>query len=162
MKRYSHPLRVEYAQFYTGTPSFALPKRLRGRRAQGIRYERKVHEHFGELYGGSYLPSPWIIYRVRGDSKEYFAQPDGLLFGLGKSKIWIIECKFQHTPDAYYKLENAYGPLVKFLFPEWSVALVEVCKWYDRAVWFPSKVQLREAPHLARPGEIAVHIWKPD
>ena len=144
-------------------PPFIRDKRRRGRRGQGIRYEKKGHEYFQDLYGSSYVPSPWFKFRELGEPEMRWCQPDGLLFQPYHGRITIVEFKLQHTSDAWWQLKWLYLPVVARAFPGdlWNFALCEVTKWFDPATLFPERPRLREDVTLVEPGEVGVHIWKP-
>lgn len=155
---------ILWARFSDETPTFAKNrKRVRGRRAQGVRYEKKAHTRFSEQYGDRYIQSPWISYLASGDGSVRWAQPDALLIDLDAGLITICEMKYQHCTEAYWQLLGKYLPLLQHIFPRdlWRFATVEVVKWYDCSVQFPAAVTLRDAVHRVKPGEFGVHIWKP-
>lgn len=154
---------IEWARLAQSAPAFAAPRRCRGRRAQGVRYERKAHAYFLDEFGDRYIPSPWFEFQLAGDTKKQWAQADGLLIDLDKGLITVCEMKYQHCLEAYWQLIFKYIPLVERIFPPqlWRVACVEVVKWYDCATKFPVDVKLRDRIDAVKPGEFAVHIWKP-
>ena len=108
-----------------------------------------------DLYGFDYVPSPWFRFRINGSRYQY-CQPDGLL--LSKDQITCVEVKYAHTSGAYFQLEGRYIPLLRAYFPHHKIAGCEVVKWFDPSTRFPTEVVMREAVHLAAPGEFAVHI----
>jgi hypothetical protein len=135
-------------------------RRYTGRRLQGIRYERSVHEHLAWRYGRAYCPSPWIKFFAEG--KWRWCQPDGLLFVPALGKIIIVEIKYQHTTDAWWQVRHLYQPVLEFLMPPrlWKYEVCEVVKWYDPAVVFPESLVLAnevDMPHA----HFKVHICKP-
>lgn len=147
-----------------GPPPFAAGKRKRkGRRAQGIRYERRGHECFQERYGDCYVPSPWFQFSEEESDSPRWCQPDALLFDPTAGRIHILEFKYQHTSDAWWQLRQLYFPVIRALFPRhlWEIGLCEVVKWYDPVTAFPEKVVMAREPQIVLPGELGVHIWKP-
>jgi len=154
---------IRWARLATSAPTFSRPKRVRGRRAAGIRYEKAAHRHFIEEYGDKYVPSPWIIFSIKGEQKSQWAQPDGLLIDLDLGLIIICEMKYQHCVEAYWQVYGKYLPLVQHIFPSglWRIATIEIVQWYDCAVKFPARVTLKKSIDRVRPGEFGVHIWKP-
>lgn len=147
---------------WSSAPAFAAaPKRRTGRRAQGVRYERKVHEHLAELYPDRYVSSPWIRFTNVEDNNARWCQPDGLIIDLHAGEIVIVEVKYQHTSDAWWQLEKLYKPVLKVLFPPklWSLRCVEVVKWFDPMTNFPVPTKMSERPTGV--GDFSVHIWKP-
>ena len=131
----------------------------RGRRALGKSYEKRVHEHLGELYPG-YVPGQWFKF-TDGSSRERWCQPDGLIFDLELGGICVVEVKYQHTADAWWQLNELYMPVVRKAFPGWTVTMCEVVKWFDPAVVCPQRPRLCRMPDLAAVGDFGVFIWKP-
>jgi hypothetical protein len=154
---------VETVQHSQTPPPFIRETKRKGRRGQGIRYEKKGQEHLSELYGDFYVPSPWFYFYELGVNKPRWCQPDGLLFQPYLGRITIVEFKLQHTADAWWQLRWLYLPVVSKAFSGdlWDFSLCEVTKWYDPATLFPEKPRLREEITMTEPGEIGVHIWKP-
>lgn len=153
---------LKWARLATAPPAFAANRpRRKGRRALGIRYERRVHEHFDALLGPAYLPSPWFQFASADEARMQWCQPDALYFDLEAGRITIVEVKYQHTVDAWWQLHR-YLPVVREVFgPDFQYALCEVVKWYDCAVVFPEPVRLLPELSLARPDGFHVHIYKP-
>lgn len=138
-------------------PPFTVKTRSRNPKySRGLKYERKVHARFESLYEEAWLPSPWFCYRTAAEDKRKYCQLDGILSLFGK-KI-LVECKYNHCPDAYFQLTNLYLPVVQFLFPETEFALCEVVKWYDPDTDFPVAVKLLPKLEDARVGDFSVHI----
>lgn len=109
-----------------------------------------------------YCPGVWVEFYA--DGKHRWAQFDGLLFLDNPGRVVVIEVKYQHTPDAFFQLENCYLPLVRHLFRRSNreICSCEVVKWYDCATRFPRPVVLREHLSDVRAGEFAVHILNRD
>jgi hypothetical protein len=153
---------------YDGVPTFVQAHRARGRKGMGLRYERKVHNHFEQQFGALYVPSVWFAYRRLSSPKIInYAQPDGILFDFEKGIITIIEVKYNHTADAYFQLYDKYLPLLdKWIHAKerglWRFSVCEVVYWYDKFVEFPCKVALRDEVTKVKPGEFGVHIWRPN
>lgn len=142
-------------------PQFSLERaKKRGRKMEGLRYERKVHEHLG---GRSefYLASPWIVFIV--DGRPHWCQPDGLHFDVARGVLTVIEVKYSHTAEAHRQLRLVYSPVLGQLFPPglWDIRLVEVVKWYDPSVAFPEEITMCPDPFKHTSHSIGVHIWKP-
>lgn len=137
-------------------PSFALkPRRSRGRKQRGIKYEAAGQKHLAALLSG-YLPGPWFHFCDAHGSR--YCQPDGLV--IFDDRVLIVEFKYQHTPDAWAQLRLLYQPVVERVYRRASTVL-EVVKWYDCAVAFPEPVRLVESPVNWRGSEFGVHIWRP-
>lgn len=125
---------------------------------KGWLYEKKVNDKFIEEFGlFNYIPEQWFKYQAHGDRLR-FCQTDGLLFFPKQFKVSIIEIKYKHTPDAYFQIEDKYVPVVKRLFPGWTVSVIEVVRWYDPSTTFPVPVHLVDNIANATPGQFGVHI----
>lgn len=146
----------------TAPPFIAQGRRPTGRRWQGIKYERRVQEWLGQELGPEYLASPWIRFRLKGEGRLQWCQPDGLHIDAQRGQITIVEVKYQHCADAWYQMNLLYAPVLATLFPapNWRLATCEVVKWFDCAVSTPVQPKLRDDPRKARPGEFAVFILK--
>ncbi len=108
----------------------------------------------------SYIPSQWFQFQ-RLNKRYEFCQTDGLLFLPKQYKILIVECKYKHTVDAYWQLENKYVPVLKRIFPQWEIHTLEIVKWYDPSTAFPVAVSLRKDILATKANEFGVHIWNP-
>lgn len=144
---------------FSSPPTFRR-RRYTGRRLQGVRYERAAHEHLENLYGDWYLASPWL--RFLSDGRWRWCQPDALLFKPLEGKITIIECKYQHTSDAWWQVRHLYQPVLEHIFPAklWTYEACEVVKWYDPAVPFPERTVMANEVDMAH-SAFKIHIWKP-
>lgn len=140
-------------------PPFKPNRATKGRKAQGNRYERKVHDHFLSLYSlEKYIPSPW--FRVDFAREHHWIQPDGLFFPDDRNLV-IVEVKYQHTPDCIEQLEGMYRPALQSFFPAHRISLAEVVKWYDPSTSFPRPHRLVERLEWFDPTRISVHIYNP-
>ncbi len=156
---------VEWAKISDETPQFRKSRRKTARQLQGIRYERLAQQHLLELYPEFYIPSPWLRFLSSGSGIRY-CQPDGLLVDVEHGTVTIVEIKYQHTSDAWWQLRKLYEPVLRTLFPThlWEIRVLEVVKWYDKAVSYPEPTVLLKTPDLAKEtqlGYTGVHIWKP-
>jgi hypothetical protein len=148
-----------------GIPPFVKKRRRRGRKGVGLRYEAAVQRHLLDRFGYEYVPSPWFRYSVAHRPRVVnYAQPDGLLVQPKRGTVTIVEIKYNHCPESYFQLVDKYLPLVSTLFSDkiWDFPLVEVVKWYDRDTQYPTNIRLRADIDECRPGEIGVHICRPD
>ena len=153
---------LEWVKYSPEAPPFIRNPPQRGRRAEGIRYERKVQTHLSELYN-DYVASPWFIFKELGTYKTRWCQPDGLLFNTHRGQITIMECKLRHTAEAWWQMKWLYLPVIAKAFPPdlWRYGMCEVVKWYDPATPFPEETRFKATLAETRPGEIGVHIYKP-
>ena len=125
--------------------------------SRGLKYEQIVHTRLSELYDKEFQPGPWFCYKSEADERRKYCQLDGILSRADGSLV-LLEVKYNHTPDAYFQLNNLYLPVVRKLYPTVDMALCEVVKWYDPATVFPSPVQLLPRIHEAKAGVFSVHI----
>lgn len=152
---------IQGASFARSVPSFAARNgNGKGRRAEGLRYERAVQRQLC-LLSEWYLPSPWLLYISGG--KACWCQPDGIHFDLPRGRITIVEIKLSHTPDAHRQLRGVYEPVLRRMFPEalWRLHLVEICRWFDPDVSFPERPAMIDAPFEYGGSAIGVHILRP-
>ena len=151
--------RVLAAEFCLST--HVRRKRYTGRRLEGVRYERKVHEYLAMILPGRYAPSPWVKFFSAGSCWRW-CQPDGLVIDPRKGRITIVEVKYQHTPDAWWQVKHLYLPVLQLIFPPqlWEYDLCEIVKWYDPSVIFPEPVVLAHEVDMIH-SRFKVHIWKP-
>lgn len=144
---------------FSPKPGFIHVQRFRGRRRLGVKYEHRVQDLLHDKYGEAHLPSPWITYKLLGDNRDHFAQPDALI--RLDDRIIIVEAKYSHTPKAWFQLFEKYEPLVRHLFPAIPTACIEICKWYDPAVMCPQSPSLCSDITLASFKHFNVHIYRP-
>lgn len=152
---------IRWVKMQSDAPLFIDESERRyGRRAEGIRYERKVHEEFLKRYPG-YLPSQWFSYAdAEGDDK--WCQTDGLIIDPWRGRMVIVECKLQHTADAEKQLFRIYLPVLRALFAgTYELACCEVVSWFDCATLTARRPKLCEEPLNAERGSFNVHIWRP-
>jgi len=152
------PLQV---QILANTPQFAAkPAKVRGARAQGIRYEAKVHEYMQHIFNGRYLPNPWFSFVDLNGQR--WCQPDGLIIDLAKRLITIVEIKYSHTGEAWWKLKHLYLPVLRAYYGDAiSYKLLEIVKWYDSGVIFPEHVLCSDTNKVPDLPNIGVHIYHP-
>jgi hypothetical protein len=159
-KRFKPARDVVWAKVYNGTPSFVEERKRRGKRALGIRYEKKVHGCMSLIYGEKYFSNPWIRF-AESDGTLRWCQPDGIIIDITRGKIVIVEVKYQHTSDAWWQLRELYLPVLRTLFGKnWDYQVCEVVKWYDPATAFPEPVYLMKEVGLVHSDRFGVHIWR--
>ncbi len=157
------PARSPVSPRFCDAPSFATGEARsagRGKRAEGIRYERKVQSHLLDLYGEFYVPGPWLQFY---DPDQRICQPDGLLFDFENGVITLVEIKLRHCTDAYWQLRKLYQPVLRCMFPAsiWDIRCIEVVRWYDPCVVWPERHIMRENVCDSVRGVIGVHIYNP-
>lgn len=153
---------VEWAAFMRSPPRFGGRKNRQSRAQRaGVAYERKAQDWLEELYPDTYVRSPWIAFRLKGEPMMRYCQPDGVVIDIVESKLTIIEIKLRHMPEAYQQITGIYEPVLRKILPEFRVRRVELVQWYDPHTYFPTRVQMISDISLAAHGAFCVHIWNP-
>lgn len=157
------PSAVEWAAFSAVTPRFGGRKNHGRSPAQreGLRYEARAQDYLLQLYPDTYVPSPWLTFRLRHEPMPRWCQPDGIIVDMETGRLIIIEIKLRHMAEAYTQVIGIYQPVLKKIFPGWEMRHVEMVRWYDAGSYFPVPVQLISNIDLAPRGRFGVHIWKP-
>lgn len=152
---------VTWARFARYPPSFVRRPTRRGAAGQGVRYEEEAARHLQKELGEEFIHGPWMVFR--NETGQRWCQPDGLWIDPVRGVITIIEIKYSHCIEAWEQLRKLYEPVVRKAFEgaPWEVRLVEFVRWYDPVIKFPGEHNLRPRLELARPGEVAIHIWNP-
>lgn len=110
-------------------------------REAGLHYEQKVQKRLIGQFNIQYWPAPYVHFKD-GDSTRFnrTVVPDGLM--IMPNRIFIIEIKAQHTPDAWWQLTRLYKPVIR----EWpsctAISCIEICRTYDPSTPFPCKFDL--------------------
>lgn len=144
----------------TPPPFIAMKVRenVRGRRADGIKYEKRVQEWLRRTRSNTYVASPWFHFSSIA-FQDRWCQPDGLDLDVNRGVATVVEIKLQHTAKAWWQLRSLYEPVVtEWLGKNWSVAILEVCKWFDPDVAFPERVRFTSNCSAAV-GPFNVQIW---
>lgn len=153
---------------FASCPPFAKPKKTKNKaRADGLRYERKVHDHLADRFEDTCVLGPWIKFLSKNNPKRrgkpLYCQPDALLVDLKRGEITVVEIKLKHTSDAWWQVKQLYTPLVSFIFGEgFTYRAIEITKWFDADTKFPERFEfldnLSQIP--SRPAStFHVHIW---
>ena len=111
---------------FTDHPPFPPIRRARGAKLKGIRYERRVGRWLAKQFSdrAELLLGPWIEFEDANGPG--FAQPDFLV--VESERIWIIEAKLTHVPEAILQLRNLYSPLCAEIYPGKTQLMVEVVR----------------------------------
>ena len=99
--------------------------------AQGRTFEKSVYNYIKAQKEKGYINATilygiWIQY-VDSNGLGY-AQPDIVLAETGTNRLFIIECKRTQTDEAILQLEGLYKPLIRELFPQREIYLIQVFK----------------------------------
>ena len=144
-------------------PQFIKPYKVRGVRAAGMRYEKKVQRYLLDTFPHHYIASPWFTFEKNDGAKRIWCQPDGLLIDIRAGLITIIEVKLRHTSDAWWQTRQLYLPVVRRLFgtSRWDYNILEIVRWYDPDTLFPERYKLCPEIGNLPVDKFGVHIWKP-
>lgn len=100
-------------------------RRLRGKKAAGLRYEKLLGEELARR-GLHFVRGPWIEFF--DSNGRGFAQPDFVVFGEGDDWL-VLEAKLSQTQAAFAQLFDLYVPLLAHLHPEQEFVPLQVCKY---------------------------------
>lgn len=180
--------RVAWAQMLDYPPRFISEGRVRSngngrasnsnytrQQREGLRYERRALMYLQELADTRaskdyiLLANSWFMFKSESNSNSNsnsnnnprFCQTDGLLFNSTEKKIILVEIKLQHTNAAWRQIRLLYEPVLKVIYPEYSIAAIELCKWLDPHSSFPEQYFYAEDVFSAAPDKFGVHLYKP-
>lgn len=133
-------------------------RNLRGARAAGLSYERKVERYLQERVGDRTLIRSFP-FRFRDAYGWRMCVPDFLLFDFERRSLVVIEVKLKHSGAASLELELLYLPVVRAAFSDWTVRALEVCRWYYPGAdatpvvrnierWLTVQVRVRRGVHI--------------
>ena len=157
--------RVTWAAIAAGAPAFIARARARrvgrGKLGEGIRYEEKAHAYLASL-SASYMPGPWLTFTSEISAHRIrFCQPDGLILDFVRGALTLVEIKLKHTQAAWWQTRHLYEPVLRHIFRDWSIAIVEVAKWIDPHTPFPEHYKFasrEQLPNLS-PGSFSLHLY---
>jgi hypothetical protein len=139
-------------------PGFAKRSRLRGTKALGVSYEKKLARALprGSLHG------QWFVYSA--DGRVGYCQPDFLL--RGRSELAVLEAKLTDVEAAWEQLEGLYAPVLEACYSKKvlkiavtrSVARVgaseRVCETLAEAIMLARSAHFRPVLHWLGTGRI--------
>jgi len=169
LRRVCIPAGIVREASFCSPPSFiGKPTKSTGAIRTGQLYEAKAQEYITRKCEAAspaveIIRSPWIAFASEGDKpgEIRYCQPDCLLVDREARKITAIEIKLQHCYEAYLQLRKLYEPVLRFMFPEFAFAAVELVQWHEPHVVFPEKYYHEEKLVDAEPGRLALHIGNP-
>src|ERR1700675_1625475 len=139
---HSAPRRVDGLVSCSLAQSSPWPKvRLKGARAKGKAYERKVGKLFRKLMGeqtlqGELFEGQWLaFYDANGRG---YAQPDYYI--LAPAVVLLVEVKLKQNTDAHLQLDQLYRPLLERLYalPVVMLQVFKFPRWEADARRIPS------------------------
>lgn len=163
--------KVVEAKLASHAPSFIRPSKMSESRKAGLRYESKAQNHLKQIVDLAMklnpklrsLPAPWLVFRSESDPMDFvrYCQPDHVLFDDEQMKLTIIEIKLQHCLEAYEQVRLLYEPVLRFMYPAYEIAAIELVLWHDPHVQFPERFYFEPNILLAEAGKFGIHIWNP-
>lgn len=114
------------ATLLSSRPTFIpVHKNHKGSRKAGLIYENKVSKFLTEMYGSEKVDHcPWFKYTDKIGTG--FCSPDLLI--RRDDYLIIGECKLNYKEGAGRKLKHIYLPVVRAVFPEDNIKLLQICK----------------------------------
>jgi hypothetical protein len=154
-------INVSYAALAKQEPAFvtAATKRVRGRRAEGLRYERKAKSALLDRFPAHFIPGPWLCFRCDSGQLRW-CQPDGILLDIANGRCIVIEIKYHHTGDAWWQLWRLYIPVLQVLLPGFTFSAVEIVKWFDPSVYFPATIMAADPSREIPAPYTGIHILR--
>lgn len=136
---------------------------------EGLRYERRALSYLQELVDKreakdfTLLANKWFTFKSEAstDSNPRFCQTDGILLNEREKRIILVEVKLQHTNSAWRQVRLLYEPILRVVYPSYSIAAIELCKWLDPHSSFPEQYFYAEDIFTAAPEKFGVHLYKP-
>ena len=108
-------------------PSFAIPRKAKGAKLRGLRYEESVCNWLVER-----LREPWVCFDhqwlsyVDSFGKTHYCQPDFFAISVDRGLVLVIEVKLTRVAKAWYQLNHLYMPVLRSILPAFSFACVEI------------------------------------
>lgn len=136
-----------------GRTPLSSRSRLTAAQKAGLRFERKVQDGLGELFGSPFRPGQWFRFEDESSRSPRWCQVDGLL--QLQTSVVIFEVKSRLVVDAWWQLRRLYEPVVRRAFYPAEVALCVIARNVDPLVRFPEEYEfLPNVAELAsfRPG----------
>lgn len=111
--------------YLTAESPWKKEPRLKGACAKGKTFERTIYRRLKAVVKEKDIHyGQWI--RFEDSSGWHYAQPD--IYILGEKKLWLLEIKRTQTDKAAYQMSLLYRPLLRALYPEKEIIMVQVCK----------------------------------
>ena len=156
--------RITWAAIAPGAPAFiarARARRVGGKLGEGMRYETLAHSYLASV-SEYYCPGPWLSFTSEiSDRRIRFCQPDGLILDFRRGALTLVEIKLKHTSAAWWQTRHLYEPVLRHLFRDWTIAIVEVAKWIDPHTPFPEHFKFASAIQLSSlaPNSFSLHLY---
>lgn len=153
---------ISFAELSNNPGFYDRKKRgMQGAKANGLRYERRVHTYFLDRYPEHYTPAPWLKFYRRREANPRFCEPDGLLVDLALGLIFVCEIKYSHTPLAWWQVNDLYIPVLrKILGEDWRYGGIEICHHASPTVQDPVSPTFIEDLREARVDQWNLHLLR--
>lgn len=110
---------------FTCQPSFVREGyHPRGAKGKGLRYQSQIVKMLNETFLEG-IEGPWFLFN-NTYNEERFTQPDWLTFDFRTGIIYLVEIKLSRVEQAWWQLNKLYQPVLKAIFPQWDIAMVEI------------------------------------
>ena len=145
------------AKFLERGPVFKK-KRVRGLKAEGLAYEKKLVAALQELAPKALWHVPWFSYKESEDDRLRYCSPDILTMS-PDGTVLIIEAKRSCLLSAYTKLQDLYLPIVQKAFPEGTnFRCVQVFRYLTKATLLAKPVApLKKIFDADQPAIFGIH-----
>lgn len=134
--------------------------KLKGRAAEGIRYQKRVHKALEELAPqGKLLEGPWI--RFSDTYGTHWCQPDHVLEAWDRVLVAESKLSLRRLDTAVAQLTRLYKPCLQFLFPTKPVVMVVAFKHWVKSDEDPVPMieELQDLMSLPVKGLRKPHGW---
>lgn len=134
--------------------------KLKGRAAEGIRYQKKVHGELkalapqGRLYEG-----PWI--RFRDSYGTHWCQPDHVLEAWDRIILAESKLSLRRLDTAVTQLTRLYRPCLQMIFPSKPIVMIVAFKHWLKGVEDPVPMisDLQDLMSMPLTGKIQPKGW---
>ena len=125
------------AVLWTSLPP--TPGRCQGRRAEGLRFERKVQNALEQRYSNFCPPVP--IFYSDAVNPQWVGIPEGFFFQADRPEPCVValEIKLRHSSAAWTELKGLYVPVLRKAFGL-PVRSLEVVKYFEPREKCPAPV----------------------
>jgi hypothetical protein len=124
---------LKWAKLGEDRPSFIpAAKNVKGAKRAGLRFEHRFAAYMVAKHGEENVShGPWIAYE---DKKGLgWCQPDVVWHDTDNERIVVFECKLTATGRAVSQLASIYYPVLRAIYPNITICLVQVCRNLSRS-----------------------------
>lgn len=134
-------------------PAFlAATKRVKGARGKGLRYEAKVTKWLNGQVGKEWKTySQQCLKYLNNEGHIGYCIPDWYAVNETREEILLVEIKLTRVARAWWQLNELYVPMLRFLYPGYAIACVEIASRVELIVT-PGEVSVIHSLGDAKPG----------